>query len=489
VARVRRAPKALRGARVAVAGLLLFWGSEARAGGPLAPNKGDPITTSQYTVDLYQGPILASSRITAMGGAYTAIADGADGIIFNPAAASVRAPYSTKRIDWDLTGGITLPTSITNTDFDNNGDTNYQTRNFVWANAGGYLQFNHLGVGLIASGQNYVLNQPRFIPIPDVAEGADKVIIRLLKIDAVASYGFLDDQIHVGAGIRTAHFGVVGSARDAPAGATTNDDLRGDARERLFFVTNSIGAQGGVLWMPRELPLRIGGTARSPVYAAVDKTQGRFKADAQGDIRAGEPGNPDTFYFPERVDLPWEVEAGLAVQFWKRPLNIPWTNEENVPDADSEPYRRKLKDKDELEPSYKAARRMLKQRYKEIPREKVLLSGSVLVSGPVKNGVGFESMLARRVERSGELTNVSVRFGVETEVIPYWLVLRGGSYLEPSRFREGSARLHGTAGFQVKVLEWDVFGLFDEAQIFRISTAIDVARGYLGWSIGAGLFL
>src|SRR6476661_7927210 len=62
----------------------------AHAGGPLGPN-GAPITTSDYTLDLFQGPVLASSRVTAMGGAYSGLAEGAEGIPFNAAAASQRS--------------------------------------------------------------------------------------------------------------------------------------------------------------------------------------------------------------------------------------------------------------------------------------------------------------------------------------------------------------------------------------------------------------
>src|SRR5688572_18482420 len=126
-------------ARASCAGLLLLWSSSANADGPLG-GPGSPITTSQYNVDLFQGPVLATTRIMSMGGAYTAIGEGADAIPFNPAAVSHRAPYSTTRVDYDVTGGVTLPTSVTNTDFDNNGDTNFQTKNFVWGTAGGQIQ-------------------------------------------------------------------------------------------------------------------------------------------------------------------------------------------------------------------------------------------------------------------------------------------------------------------------------------------------------------
>src|SRR4051812_748339 len=94
---------------ILVAGLSLFVLPRiAHAGGPLGP-QGTPIQTSEYTLDLFQGPTLASSRVTGMGGAYSALAEGAEGIPFNAAAASQRHPYSTQHTDYDLTASITFP--------------------------------------------------------------------------------------------------------------------------------------------------------------------------------------------------------------------------------------------------------------------------------------------------------------------------------------------------------------------------------------------
>jgi hypothetical protein len=195
-----------------------------------------------------------------------------------------------------------------------------------------------------------------------------------------------------------------------------------------------------------------------------------------------------TTYLPERVDLPWEVEAGVAVQLGKRPLNIPWTNEDTVPDADTERWRR-TNAEGQIEPRYKGARRMLEARYRAIPREKVLLATSVLVSGALEEAVGLESALSQKVDRSGQTVVASVRFGAEAEVIPWWLVLRGGSYVEPTRFRESSPRAHATAGFQVRLFRWSVLGLFDEHTIWRFSANGDVARAYVSTGFAIGTFL
>lgn len=460
----------------------------ARADGPLPPNRGDPIRTSDYSVDLFQGPVLATTRITALAGAYTALAEGSEGIPFNPAAASVRMPYSTTNVDWDISGGLTLPTSVKGTDFDNNGTSGFtRQQDFLFGTLGGYIQVDHLALGIMVSAQTYGVAQSPILRIAQEADptsgqpapdkGTDAVDVRFFKIDPVVSYGFLDDQLHVGGGLRVVYLQLAGDLSSVNADGT----LGGNAQPTDLFTNYAFGAQAGVLWAPYAMPIRVGGAARSPLAATEGEFGGGFKADTTGDIRAGD------FYFPKRADLPWEVEGGFAVQLWKRPFNMPWHDEDKVPVADTERWRKT--DRGMIEPPYRGARRMLKARYRAIPRQKVLLTTSALLSGPVQNAVGVESMLTNRLERSGQDVSVTVRAGVESEIVPYWLVLRAGSYLEPSRFRHSSSRLHGTAGFQVRLFEWDAFGLADPGTIWRLSTAVDGARGYFAWSVGLGMFM
>ena len=482
--------------RLAAGTLLLFAGlfvsASANADGPLPANRNDPITTSDYSVDLFQGPTLASSRITAMGGAYVGLAEGAEGIPFNPAAASWRYPQSTTKVDWDLTAGLTLPTSVRGTDFDNNGSATFGNGqgigDFFFGTLGGYIQYGHVGIGMMVSAQQYTLGLPATLrlaqpqtpgspAVPDKA--TDAIDVRFFKLDPVISYGFLDDQLHVGVGARAIILQVAGDLATVNADGSRNDD--GMATD--LFTSYAFGAQGGILWSPYALPLRLGAAVRSPLTATEPTFGGGFAAQPNGDLKAG-----DSLYLPKRADLPWEVEFGGAVQIWERPLNIRWQNEDEVPVADSERWRQTTKN-GELEPSFKGARKMLKQRYREIPRQKILLTSSALISGAVANAVGVESALTGRLQRSGENVSLTVRGGVEAEVIPYWLVLRAGTYLEPSRFKESHSRGHGTGGFQVRLFKWDAFGLADKETIWRVSGAIDVAREYFAWSIGAGMFM
>jgi hypothetical protein len=68
-------------------------------------------------------------------------------------------------------------------------------------------------------------------------------------------------------------------------------------------------------------------------------------------------------------------------------------------------------------------------------------------------------------------------------------VLRAGTYLEPTRFRAGSDRWHGTGGLDVKLpFEWNVFGLFDDDTSFRVGGAVDGTVRYFGWNVSAGVW-
>ena len=454
------------------AGLLRFmvlaavaWPSGARGGGPLGA-RGTPIETSRYTLDLFQGPVLASSRVTAMGGAYAGLAEGAEGIPFNAASASQRHPYSTTRADYELNGGITFPGSVSNTDFDNNGHVGFGYANFVFATVGGLLQYDDFGVGGNVSLQNYSLGTPRQFDLGST--DVKSLTVRIFKVDTVASYGFFHGQLHLGGGIRGAVFNAV----DTSAG------------DRLLLGTYGVGAQGGALWRPRDLPLRLGATVRSPVIGSIDAAPNVTRNPENGDRTVGH------FYLPTGVDLPWEAEWGVAVQIGARPLNIPWIDEDDYRDPEVEETRRmqpgSRHEPPRLEPRSASARRILRQKARELPRQKLLMSFAMLVTGPTPGAVGVESMLSQIVERSGVKTSVTIRGGGEVEAVPGHLQLRGGTYMEPTRFADSSPRAHATAGFELRVVDWSLFGIYPDDNAFRISGAVDVSREYFGWSLGIG---
>ncbi len=458
-----------RKARAFAAGLFLSIAitlavRDSHAGGPLGPN-GTPIQTSDYGIDLFQGPVLASSRVTALGGAYSALAEGAEGIPFNAAAASLRYPYSTTRVDYDLTAGITFPGSLNGTDFDNNGKIGFGYTGFLFLTGGALIQSGPFGIGANLSVQNYSLDTPADQIVRTSVPGAT---IRIFKLDMVASYGFADEQLHVGGGVRGAFL----------TASTGKIPLFG---ETLLFGSYGIGGQGGILWTPRTLPLRLGITVRSPIIGAVSLAPNATTNPAGDQIIGG-------MYLPTGADLPWEFEWGFATQIGPRPLNLRWQDEDLLHGEEVEEERRIYTNTNTLEPQYKAARRILRRRYRAIERRKLLLSMSMVATGPTENAVGIESMLTQTVDRSGQHFSFTVRGGAEAEVISNRIQLRAGGYMEPTRFASGQSRMHVTTGVEWHVFDWDVLGIFPEDSQWRVTGMLDISRQYFGWGLGLGLW-
>src|SRR3954467_667546 len=101
--------------------LVLLGGSApALASGPLGTN-GQGKKTNEYSLDLFQGPLFAGSRVTSLGGAYVAIAEDVDGDLQNPAAPAVRPFFSYTHFDSLAGFGVTFPAALANMDFFNSG--------------------------------------------------------------------------------------------------------------------------------------------------------------------------------------------------------------------------------------------------------------------------------------------------------------------------------------------------------------------------------
>ena len=136
----------------------------ASAAGPLGAN-GEPIGTSEYALDLFQGPLFAGSRVTGLAGAYVAIAEDVDGDLQNPAAPAVRPFFSYTNFDYWLGFGLTFPATLSNMDFFNSGGSSTNITNppdsFVFFTPAVNLQFGELGIGLNLAVQQYALSNPK----------------------------------------------------------------------------------------------------------------------------------------------------------------------------------------------------------------------------------------------------------------------------------------------------------------------------------------
>ncbi len=427
--------------------------------------QGSTIKTSDYAVDMYDGPVLSSSRVTGLAGAFVPLGDGVEGLMVNPAAPAVRVPTSYSHVDYDATIGFTFPSALAAVDFDNNGSVGFAYKKFVFFTFGALVQIGQWGFGAVVDTQNYDLEQ---------ASDGKPLSVRLLRSHASLARNFFDTQLVIGIGARFA--GLDLTAADSSGNATALLSMIGFALE-----------VGGV-WAPHRFPFRVGFAARSPVSGGVDPNSAA-KPDAAGQlVLAGK-------YLPQKVSLPWEIEAGVAFQLG-RPINLPWVDPKYVSDAEADKATIGQQASEHGHPSKEkrwqrgeVVRRMLKARYESLPRSRLLVVAALRVSGPIADAVGVESFLSQVVDRSGRRATVTPRLGLEGEAIENYLQLRLGTYLEPSRYDVSDGpRLHGTAGFDVRVLTWDMFGLFDEGTGFRIGAFVDGARKYFGWGISLGLF-
>jgi hypothetical protein len=468
----RPGPSNLRSSRcfckpfwLAIASCLAFAGDVAEALAQTIPDRsnenGKPFRSSDYSIDLFQGPVLAGTRITGLSGAYTALAEGVEGHRYNAAAPAVRSPTSTNRVDWDVDAGLSLAPGLKRTDFDNNGKTGFNYNNFFFASLGGQVQVRRLGFGANVNIQQYKLDS--------TADGGSRTL-RSVQLQLLTAYSFAEDQLVIGAGFRVLGLYLL---ETQPLG------------EKVLFSTVGVGGELGALLAPDKLPLRFGATVRTPIVSAASPSE-RIGQDEQGNFKLG------SAYLPAKVHVPWEIEGGIAFSLGKRPINQRWFDRERISDEDA----KALVVREGVDP--KDAKRMLaKRRYQTVPRDKFLVSGTLLMTGITPKGVGFESFLSQTVpvlsqpkvvERSGERLSLTPRLGVEAEPIDNRLQVRVGGYLEPSRFREGSARMHGTLGFNVKIFESTFFGFYDKGTPFAVGFGTDFSARFFSWGISAGIW-
>ncbi|MBI2896643.1 MAG: hypothetical protein HYY06_24005 [Deltaproteobacteria bacterium] len=446
---------------------------------------GDPIASSAYAIDVFVGPVLGSSRAVGLSGAFSSIAEGVEGLLWNPAAVANRYPYSLSWWDYDLDAGFLLPTGVAGTDFDNDGETSTDYRSFSVGLLGGALQFGYLGLGAEGAIQNYQVETRDETGAASVADAL------LVTAHLDAAYALLHGQLVVGTGARVASLSLEGGAEDASLA-----QVRG------------VGLEVGLLVRPDGEPFRFSVVGRTDV-----REQGR---DCSEDREAG------GFFLPCQVVVPWEVQSGFSWMLGPKPYNPRWVNPNGVRDelrktVDRRRAQRRLaaelrlaqappalywqeagritaeetrtREAEEREIDREEARleRARKRALRRAPRRYLLLSADLALTGPVEGGVGIESFVQQVERRSGNTLSVTPRLGLEGEVWPDRLRLRGGSYLEPSRFDDQGSRPHGTFGLDLRLFYttlWDVFARFG----VRASGVIDVAPRYLQLAVSVGIW-
>lgn len=496
---------------IGVIGAIVTLAITGRAAGPLGGD-GSPIRTSSYGVDLTQTPVLAGSRVTGLAGAYVAIAEGTDGDIQTPVAPAIRTAYSLDHFDYQLGLGITLPATLTSTDFFNTGHNHTQLsdsnqKGFVFVTPALNLAWGRFGLGGTVELQNYSLSREDVT----AATRSDRLSAGFTVAHIQAASLFASDQLAIGVGLRIANLNV------ANQGAAIGS--------RPLFSGTGTGFELGALFMPDGMPFRVGAAFRSAVSTVPDP-ESALAPNAQNDRVFGDPADPvNAIWLPDHIEQPWDLNVGVAVQLGPRPFNVRFRDPKVPTDearweaarrraaraehrqeltrqlhAGSAPHDAVLEgidaeldgdaalDELHVERVAHDARAALKLREARRPRRYLLVSSSLVVIGPTTETVGVESFLQRVVQRSGEHVVFSPRLGLETEIVPHWVKVRAGTYGEPSRFATSGNRLHGTFGFDAKLFPWEVFGLFEEGTEWLLSSSIDAAPRYLGWGVSVGVW-
>jgi hypothetical protein len=440
------------------------------------------------------GPVLASSRVLGLAGAYQGIAEGLAGFAANAAAPAVRVPHSWDWFDYDLDASISIPNAfrrIDDLEYDGVSE-GFDYSGFIFVTAGANVQLGAWGLGVMSDIQRFDLT-------PDRRAGEERYRGFLSRTKLLLGRSFFDGDFVVGGGLRHIGFDV--------SGTTATGDTRS------LVSVQGVAPEIGFLYRPADYGFRVGATYR---MAASTGRPGRDDVD-----------QVDRWWIPASVNSPWEIDFGVAMQGGDRPLNVHWANphddrahflddirrarerraveraaalaatppelrEERRKQLEADEWRVKAQEEEEIQTFSSRYAKIAKDRYTRLPREHILFSLGMLVTGPTDNGISLESFFVQQIRRAGAVVTFSPRAGVETELIPNLLRPRVGTYVEPSRFTLTpdwkAFRQHVTAGFDVNLFKWRVFGLYDEGTSWRLTMVVDVSSNYWNYGLSVGIW-
>jgi hypothetical protein len=209
----------------------------------------------------------------------------------------------------------------------------------------------------------------------------------------------------------------------------------------LFDLTGG-GLVAGATWLPRGQSYRAAIALESRIVSSKVSPGG-----CDPNMCIADPDDPGStaYILPEEIESPGRTIVGMAYRWAESPWN----------------QQVKAKFRDEFS---------------------VTVSGDLILTGSSADGHGIEAFAMQQLQRSGAHVTVSPRAGVEVEALPGRLRLRAGSYWEPERFEGVRGRVHGTFGFELRALEFRLWGI----RRGKLGATFDIARRYrnIGLSIG-----
>ncbi len=364
---------------------------------------------------------------------------------------------------------------------------NSRAGDFFDLNFGGTLQFGKLGVAATGDLQQFTLTSSAAS-----AANSPGLTMQIGRWKALGAYGFLNGQLAIGGGVRILTMQIQQN------------------RGPTLLTMTGLGPEVGALFMPTGFQWRLGAAARAPVYGTIFGSENVTTDPISRVSRAG------SFVLPSLVTMPWEVELGVAYQLGPRPLNPGWhnphdeeawlrdrieedrarrarrhdeevgmLNAEGLAKRDLEEKNLRAVEDERLAAEVKRLYAIEKARYANWPREKILLLASVLLTGPSASAVSVEDFLEQRPETVGTKLTATPRLGMEGEPLPDRMVLRIGTYVEPSRYEAAAPRQHFTFGGDVRLFPLDFWGLLPDTS-WKLTFVVDLAPRYSNYGIGIG---
>lgn len=386
------------------------------------------------SVDTARGALTGSTRRIGLGGAFVALADDSEGVAINPASVALRLPHSWDVWDYGLGVDFSIGAWLPKNDLYNQGDGENRTKSTaLFGSIAAVLYGGHFGAGFAAEAQRNAASRP------DQEQGITRSLAANFGlVHTNFGYGFLDGQLLVGAGFR-----FVGMSFDRSSGSGG-------------LSTAGVGYETGVVIKPQVAQYRVAASFKSPIDAKVSGA--------------------------ETVHVPWELALGFAYQFGHRFFNPRFVSAAEVA------RQRKPEVEKPSKADLAAAKQELFEIYQRQQRWYLLVSTELALAEGDGERRGLERIWTSAGSVSTSRPVLVPRIGVESEVVPHILRLRAGSYYEPERVNMSPARVHGTGGFDVRLFEWDVFGLVKPFDWWQLSVAADAARTYLNTSFSIGFW-